>query len=111
MFSTALNPVQSDVAALPQPLADGVLDPSRQIHAMSAPSHRITLNNGEVLINGTHADNTVHAWNYNSQTLRVDMVGIETRDFDISQVDSIRFLGRNGDDFYRNHTSMPSIAY
>ncbi len=75
--------------------------------------NRITLDQqtGEVLINATHADNTSTVTQPNTQTIRVELVGIETKDFDISDVQSIRFLGRNGNDTFRNSTAVPTEAF
>ena len=72
---------------------------------------RITLTDGEVFINGTHAANTVTVDPLNSNTIRVTMIGIDVRDFNISDVDSIRFFGRKGNDRFTNTTAIPGELY
>ncbi len=72
---------------------------------------RITLTNGEVFINGTHASNTVTVDPFSSNAIRVTMIGIDVRDFNISDVDSIRFFGRKGNDRFTNNTAIPGELY
>ena len=72
---------------------------------------RITLSDGEVFINGTHASNRVNVSNLNSNVVRVNMIGIDVRDFNIADVDSIRFFGRKGNDQFTNSTLIPGELF
>jgi len=76
-----------------------------------AGNSRITLGNGQVFINGTHASNTARISSPNSNTLRVELIGIQTSDFSIADVDSILFRGRKGNDVLTNSTNVPLTAY
>ena len=72
---------------------------------------RITLTDGEVFINGTHAANTVTVDLLDSNAIRVTMIGIDVRDFNVSDVDSIRFFGRKGNDVFTNNTAIPGNLF
>ena len=94
-----------------QTLPDVSFDGAFQAFARSG-NPRITLNNnGEVFINGTHAHNTANVTSLNASTVRIELVGIDVRDFSIADVDSIRFLGRKGNDNLNNLTAIPVTGF
>ena len=64
---------------------------------------------GEVLIGGTTGNDTVRVTQAN-QVVTVTYTGFDTRTFDASDVNSIRFIGLAGDDFFQNQTAIPAIA-
>lgn len=108
-MNTALNPFLNRDDQLVIPELDGALPASGFGRAARNP--RITLNNGEIFINGTHASNTARVTLANSNNVRVELVGIETRDFSLVDVNSIRFQGRKGNDIFNNATPIPVTAF
>ena len=62
---------------------------------------------GELLIEGSSSDDSVVVTQERG-TVSVDYAGTTTR---YSGVRTIRFLGRDGNDLFVNHTSLPSVAY
>ena len=108
MISSALTPPHAAELLFSKSVADGVFQTSAYSRSGNP---RITLNGGEVFINGTHASNTATVDIFNNTSVRVSLLGIETRDFNILEVDSIRFLGRKGNDQFTNHTTLPSRVF
>ncbi len=69
----------------------------------------VGLSNGELLIEGTDAADQVVVSQKGSK-ISVSVDGTK-QSFDGQLVSSIRFLGRDGDDFFANKTKLPSVAY
>ncbi len=69
-----------------------------------------TATTGEVLIGGTNG-NDVARVTETGDAITVTQQGFETRTFDVSEVNSIVFVGKRGDDFFDNQTAIPSRAW
>lgn len=65
---------------------------------------------GEVLIGGTHGNDVGQVTQAND-VITVTQEGFDTRTFDVSEVNSIVFVGLRGDDFFQNQTAIPSRAF
>ena len=108
-MNSSLPLFESNTSTLPSTaLSGGVLSHYSQANSGKP---RITLTDGEVFINGTHASNTVTVDSLNSNVIRVTMIGIDVRDFNIADVDSIRFFGRKGNDHFTNNTAIPGELF
>ena len=70
----------------------------------------VTLNGGEIRISGT-AGNDSATVSISGPYVAVSQPGLETEAFIATSVDSIRFVGRAGDDIFLNNTSLPSFAF
>ena len=65
---------------------------------------------GEVVIAGTTGNDRSLVVESGSQ-LTVSQTGFETRQFSLSEVQQIRFIGLAGDDRFENRSSIPSFAF
>ena len=74
-----------------------VLEPKRMLAA-------VTLDGGEIRIAGT-AGNDSATVSISGVYVAVTQPGLETEVFTVASVDSIRFIGRAGDDVFLNNTS------
>lgn len=66
---------------------------------------------GVITVEGRNVDDAVHISNSANNQIRVAMGGVGSQTFVASQVNSIEFYGRNGNDWFRNDTSINSRAY
>ena len=80
-----------------------VLEPKRMLAA-------VTLDGGEIRIAGT-AGNDSATVSVSGIYVAVTQPGLETEVFTVASVDSIRFIGRAGDDVFLNNTSITSFAF
>ena len=67
------------------------------------------LNDGQVVINGDAFDNQVVVQRVDD-SLQVSVANESTFRFDFDSVDSLRFVGRDGDDTFNNRTDLRTIA-
>ena len=81
----------------------GVLEPRNLLATVS-------LSGGEIRIAGT-AGNDSATVSISGVYVAVAQPGLETEAFIATSVDSIRFVGRAGDDIFLNNTSLPSFAF
>ncbi len=80
-----------------------------QLEAKKLLAANVSLFDGELLIEGTdQADRIVVSQKRSSISVSVDGA---KESFDGNLVRSIRFLGRDGDDYFANKTKLPSVAY
>lgn len=63
-----------------------------------------------LFIDGTSQNDVVVVDNLGSSQVRVTLDG-DTEDFNVSEFDLIRFLGRSGDDQFTNNTNIDSTAF
>ena len=80
-----------------------VLEPKNLLAAVS-------FSGGVITINGTTGNDSATVSNSGSD-VSVTQPGLETESFAASSVSSIVFIGRAGDDFFENSTSIPSDAF
>ena len=66
-------------------------------------------NAGEVVIGGDAFDNHVIVQRVDD-SLRVSVVNESTFNFDFDSVESLRFIGRNGNDIFNNETNIRTVA-
>jgi len=75
----------------------------------------IELNGGVIEIEGTNFDDVVQVQEQQFGQIQVTMTvngaGQITKTFDPSQVNQIKFVGANGDDYFVNNTDISAIAY
>ncbi len=62
---------------------------------------------GIVTVNGDQSDNQAFVTAAGTDRIQVDLTGVETRQFDRSEVTGLVFNGRRGDDEFRNETDVP----
>ena len=63
-----------------------------------------------LFIDGTNQNDVVVVNNLGADEVRVTIDG-NTEDFNVSEFDLIRFLGRSGDDQFTNNTNIDSTAF
>ena len=65
---------------------------------------------GQVLIGGTNADDVARV-NQTGNSITVSQEGFGSRTFSTAEVNSIFFVGLNGNDFFENQSSIDSFAF
>lgn len=66
---------------------------------------------GIVTVDGTDAADFVHIVQISASQIRVAIAGVEAKFFANRDVSEIVFLGHQGDDWFRNETSISSLAF
>lgn len=80
-----------------------VLEPKKMLASVS-------LNAGDVIISGTTGNDSATVA-VSSGNVVVSQPGLTPQSFSVASVNSIIFIGRAGDDFFQNTTSIPSQAF
>ena len=93
---------------------------TRKRQATSAPLYSVleprnllatvSLSGGVITINGTTSNDNATV-SISGSNVSIVQPGFDTETFAASSVDSITFIGRAGDDFFENNTSIPSNAF
>ncbi len=83
-----------------------VLEPRRVLAATIS----LDIASGLLTLDGTAADELAQVSDLGNGLIQAEIAGVEIRQFSTSDVSSISFLGRNGNDTFENYTNLPSIA-
>src|SRR5689334_19217586 len=102
---------------LPRPYKEGTLCHVEQLERrvlLSANQIHYDPTLSAVVVEGTAGADTVNVWTDTTSNLYVSMqnsTGTQTQIFNRSAVNQVRFIGGDGDDTFRNTSSVASLAF